>query len=172
MARTIRTKVYQFNELNENAKQKAIELLCDINVNYDWWSSTYEDAANIGLKLTSFDLDKGRGANGEFTLAANEVAVNIFRDHGNMCETYKTAESFMNDWQPVFNNYMDENHKDYENGESESKLMELENEFLHSLLEDYSIILQNEYEYLQSDKAIQETIEANEYEFTEDGRRF
>ena len=38
---------------------------------------------------------------------------------------------------------MDENHKDYESGEAEERMMELEEEFLKSLLEDYSIILQN-----------------------------
>lgn len=169
MARTIRTKVYLFNELSKDAKQKAIETMCCINVDSDWWQSTYEDAANVGLKLTGFDLDRNRHAKGEFTLAANEVAANIFRDHGDMCETYKTAESFMNEWQPVFNEYMTEPDN---MTELETKLIDIEYEFLNSLLEDYSIILQKESEYLQSDDAIQETIEADEYEFTSEGKRF
>jgi len=172
MARIIRTKVYQFNELSNEAKEKAISRLSDINVSYDWWMGTYEDAAMIGLKITSFDLDRNRHAKGEFVMAANEVAQNILTNHGEMCETYKTAASFMEDWQPVFNNYMDENHEDYESNESEGKLQDIEDEFLNSLLEDYSIMLQNECEYLQTDKAIQEAIEANEYEFTKEGNRF
>jgi myo-inositol catabolism protein IolC len=30
-------KVYKFNELDEKAKEKAIERYSDINVDYDWW---------------------------------------------------------------------------------------------------------------------------------------
>jgi hypothetical protein len=172
MARTIRTKVYKFDELNQTAKDKAIEQFNDINVDYDWWTSTYEDAANIGLKITSFDLDRYRHAKGEFTLAANEVAQNILNNHGEECETYKTAAAFMEEWQPIFGNYMDENHADYESNESEVKLMDIENDFLTNILEDYSIMLQKECEYLQSEAVIIETIQSNEYEFTADGRRF
>ncbi len=89
--RTVRTKVYKFDELSEQAKRVAIDKLSCINVEFDWWDSTYEGAKNIGLEITGFDLDRNRHADGHFTLAANEVAANIFRDHGDMCETYKTA---------------------------------------------------------------------------------
>lgn len=170
--KTIEVKVYQFAELSDKAKDKAISELSDINVNYDWWDSIYEDAATIGLKITRFDLDRSRHANGEFTLAANEVAQNIFNEHGETCETFKTAETFMEEWQPIFNNYMDENHEDYESYESEQKMQDIEDEFLKSLCEDYSIMLQNEYEYLTSEESIIESIEANEYDFTENGELF
>lgn len=167
--RNVRTKVYQFSELSEQAKQKAIETLSHINVDYEWWESIYEDAENIGLDITSFDLDRNRHADGGFKLSANEVAANILQNHGEECETYKTAQSFMDEWQPVFNSYMDEEDENYESSESEDKLQELEDEFLKSLLEDYSIILQKESEYLQSETAIIESIQANEYEFLKDG---
>ena len=52
--------VYKFDELDESTKQAAIEKLWDINVDYEWWEFTYEDAANIGLKITEFDLDRHR----------------------------------------------------------------------------------------------------------------
>ena len=169
MARTIRTKVYLFSELSDQAKQKVIEDNYDINVDYEWWESAYEDAANIGLKITGFDIDRGSYCNGEFTISANEVAANIFRDHGENCETYKTAKEFMEEWQPVFSEYMTEP----ENmGELEGKLQDIEDDFLKSLCEDYRILLQHQYEYLTSEGAIIETIEANEYEFTQDGKRF
>jgi len=100
--KTIEIKLYKFSELSKEAKQKAITELCDINVNYDWRESSYEDAKNIGLKITGFDLDREGYCNGEFLLSANEVCQNIFNEHGEMCETYKTAESFMEEWQPVF----------------------------------------------------------------------
>lgn len=51
--------VYKFNELSEESQQKAIENLYDINVDYDWWESTHEDAKTIGLEITEFDIDRG-----------------------------------------------------------------------------------------------------------------
>ncbi len=162
--------LYSFSELSESAKEKAIQNLSDINVDFEWWDFAYEDAENIGLKITEFDLDRNRHANGEFTLSANEVAVNIFRDHGTDCGTYKTATVFMNEWQPIFDNYTQEGNEKYESKESEDKLLELEDEFLKSILEDYSIMLQKDYEYLISKESIIETIEANEYTFTENGK--
>ena len=54
--------------------------------------------------------------------------------------------------------------------EWENKMIIIEDEFLKSLLEDYSIILQKEYEYQTSEEAIIESIKANDYEFTEDGK--
>jgi hypothetical protein len=169
--RTITATVYKFAELSEQAKQKAIEKLWDINVFHNWWEFTYEDAAQIGLKITSFDLDRNRNAKGHFTISAAEVAQNISTNHGETCSTYKTAENFMEDWQPIFNDYMNEESENYESRELEDTLTDMETDFLNSLLEDYSIILQNECEYLQSEAAIIETIEANGYEFTEDGKQ-
>lgn len=167
--RTIRTKVYKFKELSEDAKEKAIDKLYDINVNYDWWESTYDDAENIGLKINSFDLGRGSYCNGESQLSAHEVAANIIRDHGETCETYKTAQNFLDSVNAV---PATEGEEYGEGREYEEKMMELEDEFLKSLCEDYRIILQQEYEYLMSKEAIIETIEANEYDFTKDGKLF
>jgi len=166
------TNVYSFDELNSEAQQKAIENNYEINVDYDWWQSTYEDAERIGLKITGFDIYRGSYCKGEFLLSACEVAQNIFNQHGEICETYKIAKSFMDEWQPIFNNYMDENHADYESSDSEDKMNELENEFTKSLCEDYRIILQKEFKYLTSKDAIIETIKSNDYQFTEDGKIF
>ena len=171
--RTIRTKVYKFNELNETAKQKAIESNYDINVMFgDWYESLYMDAENIGLKITGFDIDGGNYCKGEFNLSASEVAANIFRDHGEGCSTYKTASAYMEEFNPVFSEYMNEDSDKYESVESEWKLQDMEDEFLKSLCEDYRIMLRNDYDYNTSKDVIIETIEANEYEFTKEGNRF
>jgi len=162
--------LYSFEELSEQAQKKALERLYDINVDFDWWQFVYEDAQRIGLKITGFDLDRNRHAEGNFSLAANEVAANIFREHGEQCETYKTAQAFMNDWQPVFDAYTDETNEKYESREAENELQELEDDFLRALLEDYSLTLQKEYEYQTSEEAIKEAIAANGYTFTENGK--
>lgn len=165
--RTIRTKVYKFSELSESAQQKAIEKFYDINVDYEWWEFIYEDAANIGLKITGFDIDRASYCEGDFTLSAHEVAANIIRDHGEQCETYKTAQSFLDTVNEIQGKYEELEGYDYED-----EMMEAEDEFLKSLLEDYRIMLSNEYDYKTSKEAIIETIEANEYEFKKDGTRF
>jgi len=53
-------KVYKFSELSEKAKETVLEKQWDINISYDWWDSTYDDAANIELKITGFDIDRGK----------------------------------------------------------------------------------------------------------------
>jgi hypothetical protein len=168
--RVISTTVYTFEELSPSAQATALDECRYFGVEHDWWDGVYEDAARVGVKITSFDLDRNRHAEGNFTCPAHEVAQNIFNEHGEQCETHKTAAAFMGGWQPVFDNYMDETHPEYESREAENKLMELEEEFLKSILEDYSIILQHECEYLSSDEAVEEMIRANGYEYTADGR--
>lgn len=174
--RTIRTKVYKFDELSEQAKQTAIEKLSDINVGYDWWESTYEDAANVGLKITSFDLDRNRYAKGEFKWTAIECANLIKKEHGEMCETYQTANKFLAERDELVEKYSDGINTDIVTEENEydfdQNADELESEFLKDILEDYSIMLQNECEYLQSEESIIDTIKANEYEFTAAGNIF
>ena len=157
--------IYSFDELSEEAKQVALNSLLDIEVKFDWWQFAYEDASNVGLKITGFDLDRNRHADGKFILSAYEVAANILKNHGETCETYKTTEKFMETWQPIFSNYM-------ETEEGEDDLIDVENDYLNDMLEDYSIMLQREYESLTSEQAIIEAIEANGYEFLENGKLF
>lgn len=174
--RTIRTKVYKFNELSIDAQQVAIEKLWDINVDYDWWENVYEDAKNVGFKITEFDIDRRSYCKGE-TINYNswkDVAEAVVKEHGETCETYKTAKQFLKDYDELVKKFsdgidIDEVHEDnvYD---FDNEADELEDEFRKSLLEDYRIMLQKEYEYLSSKEAIIETIEANEYEFTASGK--
>lgn len=171
--KTIELNLYKFDELSDQAKQTAIEKLSDINVDYDWWQFTYEDAENIGLKITSFDLDRNRHATGEFLEDAYTTACKIMIEHGKECDTYKTAENFVNFWNDAVTAHSDmvecdivEFGKEYDFDEYVSDAVD---EFLKDILEDYSIMLQNESEYLQGEEAIKETIMANDYDFTIDG---
>jgi hypothetical protein len=158
---TIEKTVYKFDELSPEAQEKAIYNLADINVDYDWWDATYEDAENIGLKITSFDLDRNRHAEGMFILPAYTVIQKVMEDHGESCETYKTAAEYKD--------ILSEDKQYDEEGYVTEEYEKAEDEFLKYLLKDYSIMLQKEYEYLTSDESIKETIEANDYEFDENG---
>ena len=55
--KTIEIKLYTFSELSEDAKQKEIGSLYDINLDDDWWDNAYEDAKSIGVDIDSFDTD-------------------------------------------------------------------------------------------------------------------
>lgn len=170
--KTVRIKVYSFNELSEEAKIKAVNKLADINVDFEWWVYSYEDAERIGLKITSFGLDRNRHCEGEFILSANEVAQNIINEHGENCKTYKEAVKFLELWNPVFADYMDETSPNFETYGLENQMLDLEDDFLESILNCYAKMLQDESDYLQSREAIEETILANDYQFLVDGTMF
>ena len=172
---TVTTKVYSFVELSESAKENAIQNLSDINTDYEWWDSEYEDAANVGIKITGFDIGRGSYCKGDFTLDAEDVANKIIEDHGEIRETYKTAAAFLADKAKLWETHgtADDFDPDYEYYESDVDGYEdLIAEFEKSILEDYRIMLEKQYEYLCSEEAIIETIEANEYDFTEDGKLY
>lgn len=178
--RIIETKVYTFNELSDEAKQHAIESLYDLNVDHEWWENVYEDAENVGLKIEGFDLGRRQECEGHFIQDALGVADAILREHGEQCETYKTAAKYVEDYWQLYcqedadqlcmpGELRDWDFITYAEYGAPEDLEDLNKEFLRSLLEDYRIMLQKEYEYLTSEEAIIETIEANEYEFTEKG---
>jgi hypothetical protein len=164
---------YQFSELSEQAKHKAVENLYDINVSFDWWENVYEDAKMVGIKITEFEIDRGAYCNGELMESMTDVCHKIIEGHGENCETHKTAKDFLRQWDELVAKYSDginaQKVAEDNEGEFDDAADELEKEFKKSILEDYRIILQEEYEYQTSEEAIIETIEANEYEFDEDG---
>lgn len=160
--KTVEIKLYEFSELSEEAKERVLSEHWDINIGFEWWDGVYEDAEQIGLKITGFNLDH-KSISGQFINSAPETAESILLNHGKMCETYKTAKLFLDDLNELTGKYP--NIEDC----PEDAIEALEDDFIQSLLEDYRIMLDNEYEYKTSDEAIIETIEANEYVFTEDG---
>lgn len=168
---TTTKNLYKYDELSESAKQKAIEGLWDTNVNENWWENMYEDASEVGIKITAFDIDRGNSIDGEFYEDACHTANKIKENHGESCETYKTAVSFLAERDEIVNTApKDENGEFEDEYELDQKLDECENDFLKSILEDYLIMLRKEYEYQTSEESVLEAIKANDYEFTEDGK--
>ena len=169
-------KIYKFDELNEAAKESAIDKLYDINVDFEWWSDTYYDAENIGLILNEFDLGRSEVCNGVFKWGAEECADLIIKEHGVMCDTHKEATAYLKERDALVCKYSDKKQTDKVSEDNEYEFDcecdELNNEFLHIILEEYLSILRKEYEYLTGREAIIETIQCNEYEFTEDGKMY
>ena len=91
--KNITTTLYSYDELSEDAKDKAIEEMYDINVNHDWWEFTYDDAETIGLKITGFDIDRGSYCSGDFINSAYSVAKSIIKNtvkHAKHTRQHKT----------------------------------------------------------------------------------
>ena len=168
------TKVYRFEELSEEAQEKAMERLYEINVDYEWWENVYEDAKNIGIRIEGFDLGRGSYCRGQFLQDELDVAKAILENHSMICETYKDAYEFvwaMAEAEYEYRRWYDaaEDEDDFDAGYECPDLLE---DFRQAIFEDYRSMLRHEYDYLTSEEAIRETIDANEYEFTENGKLY
>jgi hypothetical protein len=174
--------IYQFDELEGKAKEKAIETCSDYNVNHNWWEDIYDqDAAAIGLRITAFDLYRGtiEGDLSEYLLDSCKL---IRTNHGKDTETFATARQYLNYYIESYKVWLKE--QDEEEYSDDMKPADWLYEFRYSneadvvtsnykkaLLQDYLIILQKEYDYLTSREEIINTIRANEYEFLANGSR-
>lgn len=161
--RTKTINLYKFDELSDQAKQRAIADNYGINVYginvefWEWYHSVYDDAETVGLKITGFDLDRNQHCTGHAIDDVLTMAHKIKTDHGFDTPTYELANEFVKDY-ATLDEDIDAN-----------ELRDFENEFLNAILKEYSILLQREYEWLTSEEAIIDTLLANEYEFLEDG---
>ena len=162
---TTRT-IYKFDELSDSAKDKALDNCRHYEVENDWWQYTYEDASEVGIKITSFDIDRASYCNGEIP-DTEQTAHDIVDNHGEACDTYKVAAAYLKERDETIDTFKEDADEDYK----DEKLDDLGEEFTKAILEEYLSILRKEYEYMTSDEAVKEMIEANEYEFTEEGER-
>lgn len=174
--KTIATTVYTFDELSEEAKDKARDWwrASDIDLQYEF-DYLLEDAETIGLKIAK--LDDCSGNKGSFIDSAVDCAQAIIANHGEDCETYKTAKRFLLSIDSLNEEYPEnadgERVSDIDGEDNyEEEKEELEKEFLHSLLEDYRIMYDKECDYHSSSEYVDENIIANGYTFTADGKRF
>jgi len=166
---------YSFDELSAEAQQTAINNNDDINVFSNWWEYMYEDAERIGLKITSFDICRGSYCELKFNLSALEIAAKIKHEHGETCETYKTADLFLNNYDKLVAEHSNgdgEKVTEEKQEEFEEKEEYLKDDFKRNLSGDYLKMLRDEYEYLTSSDAIKETLIANDYQFTENGQNY
>jgi hypothetical protein len=166
---TTRT-LFTFDELSDTAKDKARNWFREHALDYEWWDFTYEDASNVGIKITGFDLGRGEEITGKVD-QCEATAHLIVKDHGEGCDTYATAAAYLRERDAAIEAAPKDEAGEVDEYELDAKLDELDEEFTKDILADYLTALRNEYEYRMSDKAVDEDIQANEYEFTEEGKR-
>lgn len=170
--KTIKINLYQFEELSDKAKERAISDLFEINVDHEWWDGVYEDANEVNIKIKGFDIDRGSYVNAD--VDGITTAQKIVDTHGKACETYKIARTFLDEYDKLVEKHSDGINTDRvaEGNEYDfdQEADELTEQFSKDITEEYLAILRKEYEYLISKESIIETIKANEYWFTEDGK--
>jgi hypothetical protein len=187
--RTIRTKIYLFDELSKEAQNNAIENFRNINVDFcEWFDADFEgfkeDLNELGfinaeISFSGF-YSQGDGAcfdakidASKFAETINEKRIAKLIKNGYISEFEISKTSYANHYSHEKTRFVDFDSTGYKNID----------EILQSLCEKIEVIrlekskeiyksLEQQYDYLQSDEAVKETIIANDYEFTKDGKQF
>lgn len=192
--KTIETKVYEFDELSDDAKEKAREWYREGALDYEWWDGVFESAKTAGacLGITvdniyfsgfssqgdgacfvgTYAYRKGwraalRAEFGEATLEPLEAIGQSLQDAQKRVFYRGTA-----DVRKTSHYYEHENtvriECDPDDGELADALTDTLRDFMRWIYRE----LEKEYDWLNSDEQVDEAIEANEYTFTADGERF
>ena len=157
--RIIETKAYQFEELDEQTKEKAIDNYRYVSVEHDsWWDFVKEDLNYIGIELRSFDIDRGSFAE-IHSEDFYETCEKIIETHGENCETYKIAERYIKEYNEIHQHIHDDD-----------AIECLDEKYQKEFSEEVLSMLRREYEYMTSDEYVIEMFQANEYEFTDQGK--
>lgn len=159
MPKKIEIEVFEFNELDEKAKGRARKLLLeDIERNRfeNWWDSLYEDAAQAGIAINSFDLyGQGQHVSIDFDESPEETASYIMANHGEECGSHSAAMAFMEKVKNV--------------GDDSDEYLDHVSDFREALEKYYLGLLQQEYDWSESDEYLADYAEAMEITFLKDG---
>lgn len=192
-----RQEVFKFEDLDDDAKETAMNNYREGNLDYEWWDGVYDDAKTIGA-LMGIDIDRiyfsgfysqGDGACFEGDYSYKKGSVKAVKDYAPLDkDLHAIARDLYLAQRPVFyklsanvkhqGHYSHENctnitiyHDDYDFGYD--SVNEDQKDGIIEALRDYMrwiySNLEREYDYLNSDEQIAESIEANEHLFLEDG---
>ncbi len=194
---TVSTTTYKFSELSESGKRSAIEKQYNINVDYEWWESDYDDFKNIG-KIIGINIDKiyfsgfscqGDGACFEGKYEYKKGSCKELKNYAPLdTELHRIAEELFQLQRKNFyrlgatvkqsGHYYHSGCTDIDVYSDEYQAWCYDNpeverdikELLKDFMDWIYKSLNNQYDFLTGKEAIQETIEANDYDFTEDGK--
>lgn len=178
--REITVKAYSFDELSEEAQERAINELRPANIEPYWYEDTFDTIRTVG-KLLGLEIGEIHfntdsyctfDAHYRYVRGAAEVIRDEFpRDtklHGIARKLQALQKRHFYSLSCAVTEGRSMNYyrcfrfgEDYECDD----LGDILDDFAHWAL----ILLGGEYEYLTSDEAVKEMIEVNGYEFTEEG---
>ena len=192
--RTIRTKVYQFNELNDEAKQVAIENYRNNNheVEFDAFrESCIEQAIDTGFEYISLQYSLGYSQGDGLSFGAKNCTI-IEKLILEVLGTGKEKTANLLSENIYFSLHANNGHYTYasksdidfyfdfpttlQNTDNLDKLAEKVLDKLQTIYMDLCKKLEkqgySEIEYQNSDEYISENLISNEYEFTKEGNIF
>lgn len=170
--RTQQIKLYNFDELSDEIKEKVLNKFRDINTDFNWHDfleyEFKEDLKNKGITFDglNFDLYRRDISLNKPSIEDYKKVISHFADNDiKTQELLKVIED--NDEEiniEIHSNPRGDTTQLYINDEISEKF----NDLLYSYLNQ----LNKEYEFQISDDAIKETLNVNEYEFLENGDIF
>ena len=161
--KTIEIKVYKFEELDKQTREKVIENYRYINVEHStWYDWIKEDFNRLGLEIQEFDLGRRNYAK-IYIDNFEDTSKNIIEEFGDSVLIKQTAKNYINEYEKIQANF-----KVDEDIEREVELLDEQYEKEYS--EDILSYLRSNYDWETSDEAIYQTIEANDYDFTTNGK--
>ncbi len=198
--KTVTINAYTFDELNDEAKEKAREWFRKDYPEHGWWEFVYEDfkekAFNAGFDVGEIYFSgfwsQGDGAMFEYSSIHNSLRVEFIKS----LKLSPMREGWLINNTCVSGSAKHSGHYYHNKCVSHSIYWEVDNGDLHysstfyqwieiyaDYFENYVIdkyddlchelyrSLEKEYEYFVSNEAVDETIRINEYLFTKEGKR-
>jgi len=177
MVREVTFKVYKFEELSDEVKEKVLDDNRYILVeDYTWWDFIYDEAEEIGIEIEEFDLDR-RYIKIRLNTSVLSSVENVLGQWSILAEEYKLVKSYYDeimklDSSKEVKEYLEE----YPEADPYDAIYDLglSDVFYDEYVEDMKRIflraLKNEFNYLTSDEAIIEYFNDNNYEFFENGK--
>ena len=193
MARLAEKVVYRFEELEEDAKEKAREWYRNGTTDYEWYDTVFDEAKEIG-RLMGIEISniffsgfysQGDGACFEGSYAYAKGSVKKIKEYAPKDEKlHRIALALQKEQRKEFyeieakvkhrGHYQHEGCTEISVWNGYSDVQAKTEEAIKEALRDYMCwiyrTLEREYEWLNSDEQVDEAIIVNEYEFEEDGR--
>jgi len=167
-------KVYKFEELSDEAKERALEDNRYVLVeDYAWYDFIYDEADMIGIEIEGFDLYEGYIKIKLNTSVLNSVE-SAMQWFGESTEEYKLVKSYYDAIMKLADSdevkeYLEENPDDdaYDAIYNMSLDDRFYNEYISDMKRLFLKMLEDTYDYLISDEAIIKYFDNNDYEFFE-----
>ena len=183
---TITRDLYPFTELDDDAQQRALEKLRDLNVDHDWYEPCYDliraagRCLGIDCSVDGFDLERQtlalRGAY-SYNKRWRAELVQEF-DGALLAALVKVGKELQAAQRPAFYSASAELRQPYFHRNETEYVVTCERgadvaddlaDALRSFAHWAWCLLRDEFGHLTSDEAVKESIELNEYEFDANG---
>ena len=160
--KTIEIKLYKYEELDKQTREKVIENYRYINVEDTFWYDLIKDDFNrLGLEIQEFDLNRNTATIeiGDFQI----TSIKIIEEFGDSVLIKSTAKNYLDEYNKIESNFKDDE-------DCFIELEKLDEEYEKEYSADILSYLRAEYEYQVSDEALDEFFINNDFDFTIEGK--